>query len=48
MQVDRANFRMIYEQQTERDKENAQLPPKLKELIAGMPKMIEEGGKSEK
>ena len=43
LQVDRANFRMIYEQQTERDKESAQLPPKLKELIAGMPKMIEGG-----
>jgi hypothetical protein len=34
IQVDRANFRMIYEQQQERDKQDAQLPPKLKELIA--------------
>lgn len=43
IQVERANFRMIYEQQLERDKQNAQLPPRLKALIANMPMMIEEG-----
>lgn len=44
IQVDRANFRMIYEQQQERDKQDAQLPPRLKALIADMPLMIGEGG----
>ena len=45
IQVDRANFRMIYEQQLQRDKQDAQLPPRLKELMANMPMMIEEGGR---
>ena len=40
---DRANFRMIYEQITERGKQDAQLPPKLKELINNMPLMVGEG-----
>ncbi len=44
IQVDRANFRMIYEQQLQRDKHNAQLPPTLKELISNMPNLLEEGG----
>lgn len=44
IQVDRANFRMIYEQQIERDKQDAQLPPKLKALISNMPMLLEEGG----
>lgn len=44
IQVDRANFRMIYEQQQERDKQDAQLPPRLKALIADMPLMLGEGG----
>lgn len=44
IQVDRANFRMIYEQQAERDKQDAQLPPKLKALISNMPNLLEEGG----
>ena len=45
IQVDRANFRMIYEQELQRQKQEAQLPPKLKELIATMPLMIGEGAK---
>ena len=45
IQVDRANFRMIYEQQIERDKQDAQLPTQLKALIADMPLMLEEGAK---
>lgn len=41
---DRANFRMIYEQVVQRDKQDAQLPPKLKELMATMPTLLLEGG----
>ena len=44
IQVDRANFRMIYEQEQQREKQDAQLPPKLKALITNMPLMLEEGG----
>ena len=44
IQVDRANFRMIYERQIERDKQDAQLPPRLKAIIANMPNLLEEGG----
>ena len=44
IQVDRANFRMIYEQEIQRAKEDAQLPPKLKELMASMPLLLGEGG----
>jgi hypothetical protein len=44
IQVDRANFRMIYEQRQEREKQDAQLPPKLKALISNMPLMLGEGG----
>ena len=44
IQIDRANFRMIYEQEIQRAKENAQLPQKLKELMASMPLLIGEGG----
>ena len=44
IQVDRANFRMIYEQEIQRAKEDAQIPPKLKELMASMPLLIGEGG----
>ena len=47
IQVDRANFRMIYEQQLHRDKQDAQLPPRLKALISNMPMLLEEGGKNE-
>lgn len=43
LEVDRANFRMIYEQKAARDKQDAQLPQKLKELIGKMPLMLEEG-----
>ena len=39
--ADRANFRMIYEQLSQREKQDAQIPPKIKELIAKMPLMIE-------
>lgn len=42
IQTDRANFRMIYEQQQERDKLNAQLPPSLKALMSNMTLMLEE------
>ena len=41
--VERANFRMIYEQQAERDKHDAQLPPRLKALLNNMPNLLEEG-----
>lgn len=44
IQVDRANFRMIYEQQLQRDKQDAQIPPRLKALISNMPMLLEEGG----
>ena len=44
LQVDRANFRMIYEQQLIRDKQDAQIPPQLKAIISNMPMMLEEGG----
>lgn len=45
IQVDRANFRMIYEQLQQRDKQDTQLPQQLKALISNMPLMIEEGAK---
>lgn len=41
--TERANFRMIYEQLEQRQKSEAQLPPKLKELIFTMPMLLEEG-----
>ena len=44
IQIDRANFRMIYEQEIQRAKEDAQLPQKLKELMASMPLLLGEGG----
>ena len=44
IQVDRANFRMIYEQEIQRAKEDAQIPPRLKELMASMPLLLGEGG----
>lgn len=44
IQNDRANFRMIYEQQLERDRQDAQLPPRLKTLIAQISKPMLEGG----
>ena len=44
IQVDRANFRMMYERQIERNKQDAQLPPRLKAIIANMPNLLEEGG----
>jgi hypothetical protein len=44
IQVDRANFRMIYEQQLQRDRQDAQLPPRLKAIISNIPMMLEEGG----
>lgn len=47
IQVDRANFRMIYEQEQERQKQDAQLPKRVKELMQGMPLMLGEGGESE-
>lgn len=45
---DRANFRMIYEQLIHREKQDAQLPPKVKELMATMPSLMLEGAKNEK
>ena len=44
IQNDRANFRMIYEQQLQRDKQDAQIPPRLKAIISNMPMLLEEGG----
>ena len=44
IQVDRANFRMIYEQQMQRERQDAQLPQKLKALISNMPNLLGEGG----
>jgi hypothetical protein len=44
IQVDRANFRMIYEREQERAKQSAQLPPRLKAIISNMPMLLEEGG----
>ena len=44
IEVDRANFRMIYEREQDIQRQDAQLPPKLKALIATMPNLIEEGG----
>lgn len=41
IQVDRANFRMVYEQQVERNKQNAQIPPALRAIIANMPMMMD-------
>ena len=37
MQADRANFRMIYEQLAERKEKDAQMPERLKLVIASMP-----------
>lgn len=42
--TERANFRMIYEQLEQRRKSDAQLPPRIKELILKMPMLLEEGG----
>lgn len=48
IQNDRANFRMIYEREQERAKQSAQLPPRLKQLIADTKvKMIEGGSREE-
>lgn len=44
IQVDRANFRMIYEREIQREKQSAQLPPKLKELITNTTLLLGEGG----
>ncbi len=43
IQVDRANFRMIYEQELEKHKKEAALPQNLKALIKNVPKMLEGG-----
>ena len=41
--VDRANFRMLYEQLSKKKTENAKLPPKLREQITKLqPMMLEE------
>lgn len=41
--ADRANFRQIYEQEAERRKKDAQIPPRLKALISNMHLGIEKG-----
>ena len=46
IQVDRANFRMIYEQEVQREKQDAQIPPKLKELITKTVLLLEQGESS--
>lgn len=38
--ADRANFRDIYIMLQEREKQDAQIPPKLKALIANMPNLV--------
>lgn len=43
IQVDRANFRMIYEQEIQREKQNAQIPQNLKAIIANTTLLIEGG-----
>lgn len=48
IQVDRANFRMIYEQRQEREKQEAQVPQNIKALIAQMPLLLGEGASNEK
>lgn len=42
--VERANFRMIYEQLMQRKKQDAQLPPRLKAIISNIPDLLEKGG----
>ena len=42
--TERANFRMIYEQLANRKRQDAQLPPQLKQLLASMPMFIESEG----
>ena len=41
--VERANFRIIYEQLEQREKQNAQIPQKLKAIISKMPALLEGG-----
>lgn len=41
--TERANFRMVYEQLLQRQKQDAQVPPKLKALMANMPMLLGEG-----
>ena len=48
IQNDRANFRMIYEQEQHRQRQDAQLPPQLKAIISNMPMLLEEGAGNEK
>ena len=43
IQVDRANFRMIYEQEIQREKHNAQIPQNLKAIIANTTLLLEGG-----
>ena len=48
IQIDRANFRMIYENQIERDKQAAQIPPQLQKLIENIAIESERGRELEK
>lgn len=43
MSVERANFRQIYEQEIQRERARAQLPPQLKALMSNMPNLLEGG-----
>lgn len=43
LNIDRANFRKIYETEIEREKQRQQLPPKLKAIISNLPMMLEGG-----
>lgn len=43
LNIERANFRMIYEQNAKRQKERSQLPPKYRELLSKVTLMIGEG-----
>lgn len=42
--TERANFRMVYEQLLERQKQDAQIPQNLKALMSNMPMLLGEGG----
>lgn len=45
---ERANFRMIYEQEQQRERQDAQIPQKIKELLQSMPNLLDEGVEHEK
>lgn len=46
--TERANFRMIYKQEQQRELQDAQIPPKVKELLQKTNKLLDEGVDDEK